>query len=278
MRNQKQLPDLKHCINLDNRRLVSVVGPDAMEFLQNVMTADMRTVTSVNMLYGLLLTPQGQFLHDFFVSRQPALEDGFLLDVFADRLEDLMQRLKAFKLRARVDLRPLETDAVRVYAHPSLGLRDPRTPQLGYRLYSSDILGYEVTGERDDYIDLCTCSGVPDTPAILPQKDFVSDMNLDLLGAIAWDKGCYIGQEVTARMHYKGLAKKRLMIVEGKDMAEGDMIFANGRVVGEVRQSNPRNIEQALAIVRLDSLANLQSAGGRPLSARAPAYLDISGT
>ena len=277
MQNQKQPPDLQSCLHLDNRRLVSVVGPDAMDFLQNVMTADMRQVTAVNLVYGLLLTPQGQFLHDFFVSRQPALEDGFLVDIFADRLDDFMQRLKAFKLRARVELRPLEADAVRVYAHPSQGLRDPRARNIGYRLYSSDMI-VEGAGKFDDYIDLCTRSGLPDTPAILPQKDFVSDMNLDLLGAVAWDKGCYIGQEVTARMHYKGLAKKRLMIVEGKDMAQGDMIFAGGRVVGEVRQSNPLNIEQALAIVRLDSLASLQSAGGRPLTARAPTYLDISGT
>jgi folate-binding protein YgfZ len=276
MQNQNQPPELRHSILLTDRRLISVVGPDAMDFLQNVMTADMRELGADNMLYGLLLSPQGQFLHDFFVSRQPALEDGFVIDIFAARLDDFMSRLKVFKLRARVELRVLDEDTVRVYAHPSQGQRDPRAAALGFRLYSGDAPTAIVTGTPDEYIALCTRHGVPDTPALMPQKDFVSDMNLDLLGAIAWDKGCYIGQEVTARMHYKGLAKKRLMIVEGKDMAQGDMVFSGGRVVGEIRQSNPLDIEQALAIVRLDSLATLQSAGGRPLKAIAPRYLDIS--
>lgn len=274
MLNQNQPPELHHSIPLTDRRLISVVGPDAMDFLQNVMTADMRQLNADNMLYGLLLSPQGQFLHDFFVSRQPALEDGFLIDIFAVRLDDFMSRLKVFKLRARVELRVLEEENVRVYAHPVQGLRDPRAGALGYRLYSAD-RPPETGVTAEGYIALCTRHGVPDTPALLPQKDFVSDMNLDLLGAISWDKGCYIGQEVTARMHYKGLAKKRLMIVEGKDMAQGDMIFSGGRVVGEIRQSNPLDIGQALAIVRLDSLATLQSAGGRPLKVFAPPYLDI---
>ncbi|MFN7113306.1 MAG: YgfZ/GcvT domain-containing protein [Alphaproteobacteria bacterium] len=275
MQNQNQPPELRNIIPLTDRRLISIVGPDAMDFLQNVMTADMRQLTPDNMLYGLLLTPQGQFLHDFFVSRQPALEDGFLLDIFAARLDDLMIRLKAFKLRARAEMRVLDEDSVRVYAHPAVGLRDPRCAALGFRLYSADTPPGSA-GSPDDYIALCTRHAVPDTPALMPQKDFVTDMNLDLMGAIAWDKGCYIGQEVTARMHYKGLAKKRLMIVEGKDMAQGDMVFSGGRVVGEIRQSNPLDIEQGLAIVRLDSLATLQSAGGRPLKAIAPSYLDIS--
>ncbi|MDP2206779.1 MAG: hypothetical protein Q8K65_10795, partial [Alphaproteobacteria bacterium] len=181
MQNQNQQPELRHSIPLTDRRLMSIVGPDAMDFLQNVMTADMRQLNADNMLYGLLLTPQGQFLHDFFVSRQPALEDGFLIDIFAARLDDFMARLKAFKLRARVDLRVLDEESVRVYAHPAQGLRDPRAAALGFRLYSADV-PLEIAATPDDYIALCTRHGVPDTPAIMPQKDFVSDMNLDLLG------------------------------------------------------------------------------------------------
>lgn len=269
---QNQSPDIKKIIPLPSRKLVSVTGPDAMDFLQNITTADMRQVTDDEMIYGLLLTPQGQFLHDFFISRQPAIADAFLVDIFADRLDDFMQRMKMFKLRAKVELRVLED--IQVYAHPSTGLRDPRLPVLGFRLYA-DHAAENAEMQEDDYIDLCTRHGVPDTASILPQKDFAADMNLDLLGAIAWDKGCYIGQEVTARMHYKGLAKKRLLLLEGKDMAQGDMLFnAGGRVVGEVRQINPRDIEQALAIVRFDSVDGVQTAGGRIVSVYMPPYLE----
>lgn len=277
MQNPNQPPDLKHCSRLHDRRLISVSGPDAMDFLQNVMTADIRTLTDNNMIYSLLLTPQGQFLHDFFVSRQPA-QEGFIVDIFSVRADDFLSRLAIFKLRAKVDIRPLDEGAVKVYAHPSQGLRDPRHSALGCRLYTADVpptAGIQQ-GMHDDYIDLCTRHGIPDTPAIQPQKDFAADMNLDLLGAIAWDKGCYIGQEVTARMHYKGLAKKRLLIVEGRDITEGDMLFNGGRVVGEVRQSNPRETEQALALVRLDSLENLTSAGNKPVDVTLPAYLENS--
>lgn len=276
MQNQNQPLDLKLCVPLPDRRLISVSGPDAADFLQNIMTADIRTLTPDNMLYTLLLTPQGQFLHDFFVSRQPA-QDGFLVDIFSMRTDDFLSRMKMFKLRAKVEIHPLEDGSVKAYAHPSKGLPDPRHGALGCRLYTTDVAaGSMQQGRHDDYIDLCTRHGVPDTPAIQPQKDFAADMNLDVLGAIAWDKGCYIGQEVTARMHYKGLAKKRLLIVEGRDITEGDMLFNNGRVVGEVRQSNPRESEQALAIVRLDSIEGLSSAGNKPVSAVLPSYLENS--
>lgn len=276
MQNQNPQPELKHCAPLVNRRLIGVSGPDAAEFLQNVMTADIRSVTADKMVYGLLLTPQGQLLHDFFVSPQPARDDAFLLDVYAERAEDLLSRLSAFKLRAKVDFNALDPAVVQIYAHPSEGFADPRRPAMGCRLYTGNVPAGAPRGTLDDYIDFCTRRGIPDTPAMLPQKDFVADLNLDLLGAIAWDKGCYIGQEVTARMHYKGLAKKRLMLVEGRDIAEGDMLFSNGRVVGEVRQSNPRETEQGLAIVRLDSLQSLTSAGNRPVIPYAPEYLEIA--
>ena len=261
-------------LQLDHRRLIAITGADATDFLQNVMTGDIRQVADGKMIYALLLTPQGQILHDFFVSRLPDA-DGYLVDIDGARLDDFLGRLKIFKLRAKVDIRPVPPEELSVFVDASEGLADPRHPSLGMRLYSA-AMGSDLNGDADDYMDICTRAGIPDTLAFHMQKDFVADMNLDKLGAIAWDKGCYIGQEVTARMHYKGLAKKRLLIIEGKHIATGDMIFAGERVVGDIRQLNPRNPAQALAIVRLDSVQNLQSAGGYTLTAHTPEYLGIT--
>ena len=261
-------------LQLEHRRLIAITGADATDFLQNVMTGDIRQVAEGKMIYALLLTPQGQILHDFFVSRIPDA-DGYFVDIDGARLDDFLGRLKIFKLRAKVDIRPVPSEELSVFIHVSEGLADPRHPSLGMRLYRGAQV-MDLNGDAEDYIDICTRAGIPDTVAFHVQKDFVADVNLDKLGAIAWDKGCYIGQEVTARMHYKGTAKKRLLIIEGKHIATGDMIFSGERVVGDIRQLNPRNPTQALAIVRLDSVQNLQSAGGHALSAHTPEYLGIA--
>ncbi len=267
--NNSRLP-----LQLDHRRLIAVTGADATDFLQNVMTGDIRHVRDGKMIYALLLTPQGQILHDFFVSYLPD-SDEYLVDIDGERLDDFLARLKIFKLRAKVDIRPIPSEELSVFVHASEGASDPRHPSLGRRLYRRGLIE-DLNGDADDYLDICMRMGIPDTAAFHVQKDFVADMNLDQLGAIAWDKGCYIGQEVTARMHYKGLAKKRLLIIEGKHIATGDMIFSGERVVGDIRQINPRNPAQALAIVRLDSVQNLQSAGGYALAAHTPEYLGIA--
>lgn len=260
-------------LQLDHRRLIAITGADAADFLQNVMTGDIRQVAENKMIYALLLTPQGQILHDFFVSPLPDAA-GYYVDIDGRRMDDFLARLKIFKLRAKVDITPILAEELSVFIHETDGFADPRHASLGMRLYRAAI--DDLNGDADDYMDMCTRAGIPDTLALHVQKDFVADMNLDKLGAIAWDKGCYIGQEVTARMHYKGLAKKRLLIIEGKHIATGDMIFSGERVVGDIRQINPRNPAQALAIVRLDSIQNLQSAGGYTLTAHTPEYLGIA--
>lgn len=266
-------------MQLHHRGLISVTGPDAADFLQNVMTADIRHAVQGKLIYALLLTPQGQILHDFFVSRQEERaenENAFYVDIDKRRMDDFLSRLKIFKLRAKVDISPVPAEEKTVYAAANSGLQDPRSPLLGGRNYSAPLSFPKPPGNDDDYLDLCTRAGIPDTSALRMQKDYAADLNLDQLGAIAWDKGCYIGQEVTARMHYKGLAKKRLMLINGKHIATGDMLFSgNNRVVGEVRQVSPRQPDMALAILRLDSLDSLKSAGGYAVTASKPEYLEI---
>lgn len=225
------MPSLNNTILLDDRAVVRVTGDDAADFLQNIMSNDIAFAQPL--VYSCLLTPQGQFLHDFFIYKNA--ENDFLLDCDAAHVDDLLRRLKIFKLRAKVNLTP--DTGLFVYADPS-GTPDPRDPALGGRSYRKQKTD---TPPRSEYDDLCISRGIPPRAAIKGEKDILADLNLDLLNAVGWDKGCFIGQEVTARMKYRGLAKKRLMIVAGNIMPPE---------AGEIRITNSTGT-QSLAIIRL---------------------------
>lgn len=225
-------------ILLDDRKLFRIEGPDAASFLQNIMSNDIAAAQPI--VYSCLLSPQGQFLHDFFVVDQG--EGAYLLDAGAERADDLIRRLTMFKLRAKVTITP--DDALKVYAGPD-GHPDPRHAALGGREYRAG--GIEAPdkaiSDKTIYIDYCISIGVPPTAAIRAERDVLSDVNLDLLNAVGWDKGCFIGQEVTARMKYRGLAKKRLMIVSGDTLPPE---------AGEIRITNSNGTE-SLAVIKLSA-------------------------
>lgn len=229
-------------IHLSDRRLIRIAGPDAQSFLQNIMTND---VAQDGLIYSCLLTPQGQVLHDFFVVKQG--EGDYLLDVDSGRADDLLRRLAVFKLRAKVSI--TDEAAIKVYAAPQ-GLNDPRLAAVGGRLYTQDMIAKTAT--LSDYEDHLIRLGIPGAKAMRYEKDIAADLNLDLLNAIGWDKGCFIGQEVTARMKYRGLAKKRLMIVTGENLAPGETAY------GDIRQVNQAKTA-GLAVVKLAQAASFSS-------------------
>jgi folate-binding protein YgfZ len=224
--------------HLRDRAVIHVTGPDAETFLQNVMTNDMARLPQQGLLYSCLLSPQGQYLHDFFVT---ATGDGFLVDIDAGKAEDFLRRIAIFKLRAKVNFNL--APEYKVYAGKlAAGHDDPRQAGLGKRLHATADISGAVSEQI--YEDWCISKGVPGTSALKLQKDVLADVNLDLLNAVAWDKGCYIGQEVTARMRYKALAKKRLFIVNAAEIpAEA----------GEIRQINASG-KKSLAILKLSAL------------------------
>lgn len=240
-------------IHLSDRRLIRVYGADAESFLQNIMTNDIAK-TKDGLVYSLLLTPQGMFLHDFFVL-QDVLHDGggFLLDMHHVQVEDFLKRMVMFKLRAKVTLDLLPTEDFFIYAHATEGFQDPRLESLGKRFYTQTVLAHAA--EVSVYHTARIAQGVPDGSLTMqPQKDFPADMNLDHLHALGWDKGCFIGQEVVARMYHRGLAKKRLALISGQVLQRGDILSPAGRPVGEIRETDDAACN-ALALIRLDSLA-----------------------
>lgn len=239
--------------DLKSRCLLNVTGADAFSFLQRLITADMRKVDAEQMQYACLLTAQGRLLHEFFVL--PDDSNGYFLDCAATGAEDLAKRLNAYKLRTRVDI-SLDK-AWQVYAsftgiqNQERSFHDPRWEALGWRIYTKNAV---ESVQESLYDDLCLSCGVAPAHAIESGKDFLTHINLDLIHAVDWEKGCFVGQEVAARVEHRGLVKKRLMIVDGEGMIVGDTIVSgDAHDLGEVRAVNTTGT-QALAVAKMESL------------------------
>jgi folate-binding protein YgfZ len=281
---------------LNQRGVIRLEGPDARAFLQGLVSNDVHKVAPGRAVYAALLTPQGKYLHDLFVVE---LEGALCLDCEAERLEDLMRRLTVFRLRSKVALTDAcgafavavlfgagATAAVGLSAEPGhatafaggVAYVDPRLAEAGLRALlprEGAEAALEQAGFKpapfEGYERLRLALGLPDGSRDLSvEKAMLLENGLDELGAIDWDKGCYLGQELTARMRYRGLTKKRLMpvAVEGPLPAPGTPVMA-----GEVESGLD---DLGLALLRLDAVGELLgrpgalTAGAARLTARKP--------
>jgi folate-binding protein YgfZ len=286
---------------LEHRGLLRVSGEDRVAFLQGIVSNDVARVTGANAVWSAFLTPQGKFLHEFFLIAEG---ESFLLDCEAGRAADLARRLKLYKLRAKVTIEvaedhvavalfgdaalvrldlPAEPGAARALGG-GLAFVDPRLPQLGARAIlpkataqqELTALGF-AAGNLADYDRLRLSLGVPDGSRDLEvEKSTLLESGFDELHGIDWDKGCYMGQELTARMRYRGLTKKRLIPVAigGPAPEPGTAITRDGKEVGEVRSAVALDGQgsSALALLRLEALedgAPLQ-AGDAPVTPKKP--------
>lgn len=288
---------------LDNRRVIRVRGADARDFLQGMVSNDIDAVSGDKAVYAALLTPQGKFLFDFLI----AAEGGdLLLDCEAGRAGDLIKRLSMYKLRADVTIEDAgdDYDVAAAYGDSALealdldgepgrmagiaGLKafvDPRLAALGARLIGAKgkcAAGLEEAGfaaaDEGSYENHRLELGVPDgSRDVLVEKSFPLECNFDELNAISYTKGCYVGQELTARTHHRGTIKKRLLPVEidGPLPSPGTPVTFEGREIGEVRSGQDGH---ALALLRLDQLGaeeNIFTAGDATLTAHVPAWLHL---
>jgi len=277
-------------VKLSERGLITVGGPDRKEFLQGLISNDIEQVSPERAIWAALLTAQGKYLHDFFIVE---IDDVFYLDCEAERLMDLGQRLSRFKLRAEVDLGIADGFGVWACYGPEALARadlesdpgiarslaegtvycDPRISDIGARAALSaksagaywQKLGIEP-GSAADYDRLRISLGLPDgSRDMVVEKAILLENNFDPLHGVDWNKGCYVGQELTARTKYRGLIKKRLIPVEisGDTPEIGTQVTADGRDAGEVRSLAGG---LALALIRRDKL-DLSVEQGVPLVA-----------
>ena len=264
---------IKIHVPLADRGVVSVSGEDAGEFLQGLITNDIEKVSKTSAMYAALLTPQGKYLYDFFVTQY---NDRFLLDCDASRIPDLVKRLTIYRLRAKVDiadesgtfavgimLPPGETEAegeagTAKTCFDGVSYIDPRHANLGERTirlidddHTSPTDEALHADNRAEYHARRIVLGIPDSAAdLLPEKSMPLEVGFDELNGVDFQKGCYIGQEVTARMKYRSLVKKRLFPVTfDGDLAPGTQVKAGDIEAGEIHSTQKG---RGLALLRLD--------------------------
>ncbi|MDE0203416.1 MAG: folate-binding protein [Rhodospirillaceae bacterium] len=279
-------------VSLDDRGVVSVDGPEAGPFLQGLISNDIERVTDSRGIYAALLTPQGKFLHDFFVLRRG---EGYLLDCEGPRVGDLGGRLVAYRLRADIELADATEDyqVVALFgggddggafdlapgeggAAPCEGgtvMRDPRGAALGLRAVlprGADLAALEragfARGNPADYERHRIAHGAPDGSRDMEVgRATLMECGFEALNGVDFEKGCYVGQELTARTKHRGLVRRRLapVALEGPLPPAGTPIMAGEREVGEIRSGLD---DAALAVLRLERIAAATEAG-EPLTA-----------
>ncbi|WP_406644917.1 folate-binding protein [Aliisedimentitalea scapharcae] len=210
---------------MTTRRILRLTGTDTRDFLQGLVTND---VTKLNdgLVYAALLTPQGKYLADFFLVPDG---DAVLLDVATDLADGLVKRLSMYRLRADVQIEVTDLGVTRgTGPAPQSAFADPRHTDLGWRLYGS------ATGTDDsdwDAIRVAHC--IPETGIELTADSYILEAGFERLNGVDFRKGCYVGQEVTARMKHKTELRKGLRQIRIQGDADvGTEILSEGKVAG----------------------------------------------
>jgi folate-binding protein YgfZ len=278
---------------LPDRGVVKVVGEAARKFLDGLVTADLDTVSPQHARFAALLTPQGKIIVDFIIAEAPAEDGGgFFLDCPRALAVTLVQRLNFYKLRAKVVVEDL-SEVLGVMAvwdgagdtEYGLVFADPRLPELGQRILLPPHRAAEAAAEigaslvePDQYEAHRIALGVPRGGLDFAYNDaFPHEAGMDQLGGVDFDKGCYVGQEVVARMQHRGTVRTRIMAVDYPEFApeDGVEVTAGGKPVGTMGSSAAGH---GIALLRLDRASDAIAegipilAGGIEVKPRKPAW------
>lgn len=264
-------------VYLPHRAVLSLRGPDTITLLERLVTNATDDWALGTTRYGALLTPQGKVLSDFLAVR---MDDGILLDTAADFADDLAKRLKLFRLRSQVEIERLDDVFVIAGTEPATsGLRpisgaqhvylDPRYPGGRLRGFATKEswaawYGYhpaEWSRPINEYHIDRIAHSVPEQGADFGSADvFPADVNMDVLGGVALNKGCFVGQEVVSRMHRRGQIRKRTLMVSAPS---ADMLIAGADLIAQAPIGTVTSFEanQGLARIRIDRWLKAEAEG-----------------
>ncbi|MBV9783210.1 MAG: folate-binding protein YgfZ [Acidisphaera sp.] len=260
---------MTHLAHLPERGVVEIGGEDRVGFLQGLVSNDVARVAPGRAVWAALLTPQGKYLADFFILAEG---ERLLLDCERGQAADLARRLARFRLRAKVTVRDASED---FFVHAAWGgepgldaitAADPRLPEAGFRVLAPAPLPTDATAAAWDAHRLSL--GLPDgTRDLETEKTVLLEAGFDELDGVSWSKGCYLGQELTARTKYRGLIKRRLMpvTVTGPLPPPGTPVLAEEREVGAMRSGRDT---LGLALLRLEALGERLACGEAVLTPR----------
>lgn len=248
---------MTHCL-LPSRSIIRISGADARTLLQGIITNDITLLERQPAIFSAMLSPQGKFQHDFFITTDG---DDLLLDTEQSLTESLIKKLTMYRLRSAVKIAD-ETDLWQAYAGwneapPKGAFNDPRHRDLGWRFMTKEPLNNNTDFTSYDRHRLQL--GVPDGSRDTTERTLIMENGYDQLHAIAFTKGCYVGQEVTARMHYRHALPKCLFKIEGSQPLpqSGTAIMASEQTLGEMRSSCGGT---GLALIRLSEWKAAQAA------------------
>jgi len=236
----------------DDRMVLRIGGTDREGFLHGLVTRDI-AAPGAGLVYSALLTPQGKYLFDFFLLNRG---EDILLDVKADVAPKLAQRLMMYKLRADVVIEDSGLSVARGLGEPPEGgLADPRDPSLGWRGY-----GMEGGDPAVDWDALRVAACIPETGVeLIPDDTFILEAGFERLGGVDHRKGCYVGQEVTARMKHKTELRKGLATVDVAGVAPvGTPVMAGEKPAGTLYTQAGG---QGIAYLRFDRAEGEMTAG-----------------
>ena len=253
-------------IILENRGLISITGEDSKEYLQNIITNDLNKVSKSSSIFAALLSPQGKYLFDFFVIK---IDNGYLLDSDGNSVKELIENLSKYKIRSKVEIKDLSsTNVVGIISFENFKMIqkeldqhvstlqyrespifvDPRDSDLGARIISSleklyltiKKLNLKTTNNKS-YLEKAFQKGIPiEGLSNLQNQIFALELNFEKLNAVDFKKGCYVGQENTARMKLKNKIRRQLMPVKTEHQVKiGDEIKYNDTVIGKILIDEP---------------------------------------
>lgn len=225
------------------RRILRLTGSDTDPFLQGLITNDIARLDQ-GLVYAALLTPQGKYIADFFLLRDG---DGILLDVAEPLADDLIRRLTMYKLRADVAIAATDLNLQRgTGPTPQGAFADPRHEDMGWRAYSSA----PTQDDSSDWDAIRVAHCIPETGIELSADSFILEAGFETLNGVDFRKGCYVGQEVTARMKHKTDLRKGLRRVQIDGTAPvGTEITADGKPAGTLFTQSG---DHAIAYLRLN--------------------------
>ena len=278
---------------LPHRGVIAVGGEDRAEFLQGLISNDTAKVAPGRAIWAALLTPQGRFLNDMFVA--DGGDGTLLIETERERAPPLAKKLTLYKLRSKVTVedRSSTMEVAVVFGSGvekllpldgAIAFVDPRLPELGVRVLAPAGQAASLLAAHgaqpapvEAYEKLRLSLGVPDgSRDLLPEKALLLESGFDELNGVDWQKGCYMGQELTARTKYRGLVKKRLFPVkiEGPLPAPGATIERDGQEVGEIRSGAG---DRAIALLRLDAVraAGTLTSGETRIQPEVPAWMRL---
>jgi folate-binding protein YgfZ len=236
---------------LENRSVIIVEGNQRKEFLQGLITNNIYKCP----IYSLMLNPVGKFSYDFFIIEQG---DQLFIDCDYLSLESLIKTLNIYKLRSKINIISKKDElgvfSSKVICGNSLCYQDPRSEKLGYRIIMPK--NTQINISDHNYESMRLNLGIPEGHKdLIESKSFPLEFGMDKLNAIDFDKGCYIGQEVTSRTKYRGIIRKEIFVIEGEELPHtGDDIIVNQIKIG-IMCSRLQNI--GLALIRLEEYQKL---------------------